>query len=71
MVSISIWVFRTKEEAVAQAENQKNKKRKVCGPIELGTVDIVCRCAEPGDEGKYFRNLKDKWGIVVISYTDQ
>ena len=67
MASISIWVFRTKEKAVAQAQNQKNQKRKVCGPIKLGTVDIVCQCAEPEDRGKYFQNLAGKWGIVVIS----
>ena len=66
MASISIWVFRTKQKAEAQAEIQKNQKHKVCGPIKLGTVDIACQCAEPGDEGKYFQDLEDKWGIVVI-----
>lgn len=65
-MNISIQVFGTRKDAEDHAGKEGSKKgQEVCGPTQLGTVDVVDNSGEK-PAGKYFEDFEGKWGIVIF-----
>ena len=65
-MNISVQVFATEGKAEAHALKHKKQGYKICGPTQLGTVDVVDNSGEK-PAGKCFEDFAGKWGIAIFS----
>lgn len=66
MASITVWIFDSAGEAHVHAQKETSDGRKVIGPTQLGSVDVIKRSGgTPTD--KFFKKFDGKWGIAVLT----